>query len=347
MSLTILDSIADITAHRDVRAVETSLLATLFEHVNCHRVSLIAPPLQAEDDWLELMVVSSVASRGAAHQSTESKIQWDYDLVLTGAAVDMARQCVARGKLVKAKTSRGVSYCLPVKEDDIVSSILLLEARAEVDDDWRILEAVVKIYCNYLYLLRESERDKLTGLHNRRTFDSKFQQLVNIQRRYHEGGEPSQRLTSPEDQAWLGIIDIDHFKGINDNFGHLYGDEILLLLSREMQDFFRRSDLLFRFGGEEFVVLLEPAQAGGAEKAFERFRQHIEVFRFPQVGQVTISIGYAPIDMAAQPTDVFGRADKALYYGKANGRNQVASYPDLIARQLLQEPQLDQRIDLF
>lgn len=145
----------------------------------------------------------------------------------------------------------------------------------------------------------------------------------------------------------MGIIDIDHFKRINDEYGHIYGDEILLLLSRQMQTFFRRADLLFRFGGEEFVVLLEPTNERGAKTAFLRFLTQISEYEFPQVGQVTISIGYAPIHADSVSTDVFGRADQALYHAKEHGRNQVASYLELVASGVLTQVVTEENIDLF
>ena len=90
---------------------------------------------------------------------------------------------------------------------------------------------------------------------------------------------------------WLGVIDIDHFKRVNDNYGHLIGDEVLLLLSRLMRSSFRFHDRLYRFGGEEFVVLMRCASDGDAALALERLREH-EAYPFPQVGRITVSIGF-------------------------------------------------------
>lgn len=348
MSLRILNSIADLTGHRDVRAVETSLIAALLEHVHCQRVGLVECAVLGDDEPLvEVMAVEKVLvnGNGGGH-----KVCWHYNQPLSREC-DSVWHSIKEGKMVKTADSQGFYYCVPVKQEQEVSAVLVLESEAEIDHEWAIIEAVLKIYCNYLYILRESESDKLTGLNNRRTFDSKFQQLVEQQRRSHEaygnGGDNQSRKVTSEDSAWLGIIDIDHFKGINDNYGHIYGDEILLLLSRQMQSYFRRSDLLFRFGGEEFVVLLEPADPKGAEVAFNHFREAIQNYSFPQVGQVTVSIGYAPIDRSSLSTAVFGCADKALYFAKANGRNQVASYSLLLEQNLLQEPVVNQRVDLF
>ena len=84
---------------------------------------------------------------------------------------------------------------------------------------------------------------------------------------------------------WLGVIDVDHFKRVNDNFGHLIGDEVLLLLSRLMRTCFRFHDRLYRFGGEEFVAVIRCESEDDALQAFERLRQACEQYNFPQVGQ--------------------------------------------------------------
>lgn len=350
MTLTILNSIVDITGHRDVRAVETSLLAALLEHVPCQRVAMIEKPLSEHDTPVELMAVAK-GDDLLSPEGDELPIHWSYNETLNED--DQWLLSGFSGTTVKHRQfDQRLRYCVPVvDEGQGVSSLLIIDALQPLVPHWAVVEALVKIYCNYLYILRESESDKLTGLYNRRTFDSKFQQLVAQQRQRQlalaDKVQLHERCASEQHQAWLGIVDIDHFKLINDNYGHLYGDEILLLLSRQMCEYFRRTDLLFRFGGEEFVVLLEPCSPQGAGIAFNRFRTLVAEFLFPQVGIVTVSIGYAPIDQNSVSTEVFGFADKALYYAKEHGRNQVASFNDLIERGELNMQLVGHEVDLF
>ena len=75
-------------------------------------------------------------------------------------------------------------------------------------------------------------------------------------------------------QNWLAVVDIDHFKLVNDRFGHLYGDEVLILVANILRSSFRNQDRIFRFGGEEFVVLLRAATLENARQGFDRFRTH-------------------------------------------------------------------------
>jgi diguanylate cyclase (GGDEF)-like protein len=147
---------------------------------------------------------------------------------------------------------------------------------------------------------------------------------------------------------WIGVIDIDHFKRVNDRFGHLIGDEVLLLLSRLMGRSFRIHDRLYRFGGEEFLVLMRCHGEDDAAQAFERFRSNTELFQFPQVGTVTVSVGFTAVRPADTPRGAFERADWAVYHAKAHGRNQVCCYEALVAGGLLDSvPEPYQDVDFF
>jgi len=191
------------------------------------------------------------------------------------------------------------------------------------------LAALLRIYGNHLAILSRSKHDALTGLLNRQAFDDKVPRLFGDTphaRRGEVDGSPSH---------CLALIDIDHFKRINDRFGHLYGDEVLLLLSRLMEQSLRETDLLFRYGGEEFVVVLDDVGQEAAQQVLERFRRAVAEHDFPQVGTVTVSIGFA-IPLAPAPlVDVISQADQALYHAKDSGRNQVCSYQSLMEQGLV------------
>ena len=146
---------------------------------------------------------------------------------------------------------------------------------------------------------------------------------------------------------WLGVIDIDHFKRVNDSFGHLIGDEVLLLLSRLMRSTFRYHDRLYRFGGEEFVVLMRSASADAAALAFERLRSNVERFVFPRVGRITVSVGFTQVRPDDTPASAFERADRAVYHAKQSGRNRVTSHAALVADGTLSEAAPTGDVELF
>lgn len=179
------------------------------------------------------------------------------------------------------------------------------------------------IYRNLVVLHDTKERDVLTKLPNRQSLDARLLQVCEHYSEYQVIN------VKEEKSSWIAILDIDHFKRVNDNFGHLYGDEVLLTFSQLMGKCFRYNDFLFRFGGEEFVVILNLASRETAIAAFNRFREAIANYNFPTVGRVTVSIGLTHVDGISMPTTQLDNADKALYYAKDNGRNRVILYEDI------------------
>ncbi|MFG6465175.1 sensor domain-containing diguanylate cyclase [Roseateles sp. BYS87W] len=159
-------------------------------------------------------------------------------------------------------------------------------------------------------------RDPLTGLHNRRSLDTRLQEAQALDRRY---GRQNGRVHG------LLLIDADHFKQVNDVHGHPTGDAVLRQLAQLLQTHIRVSDLPARFGGEEFAVLL-PELPGplDAMRAAEKIRQAVQAATFPQVGALTVSIGVSLASPdEADPRALVDRADAALYEAKRAGRNAV------------------------
>jgi diguanylate cyclase (GGDEF)-like protein len=194
------------------------------------------------------------------------------------------------------------------------------------------------IYRNLVILHDSKERDVLTKLPNRQSLDAR---LLQVCEHYSDFRIVN---SSQEKSSWIAILDIDHFKRVNDNFGHLYGDEVLLIFSQLMGKCFRYNDFLFRFGGEEFVVILNFVDQETALAAFNRFRETVANYHFPTVGRVTVSIGLTHVDGISMPTTHLDHADKALYHAKDSGRNRVILYEDIA--EFIQDDNLNE-IELF
>lgn len=159
-------------------------------------------------------------------------------------------------------------------------------------------------------LEHEASTDPLTGVANRQRFDSELERAL---ARYNRYGSP----------LALAIIDLDHFKRVNDVYGHDIGDRVLVELTERLAGEIREPDFLARWGGEEFVVLLQETGASDAYSMAERLRRRVAAEPFPDVGPITVSAGLASVRAGDNAGTLLKRADDALYEAKRNGRNQV------------------------
>lgn len=214
----------------------------------------------------------------------------------------------------------------------------------------QVVGGIVSVYRNFQNLLDYSERDSLTGLLNRKTFEFQLAKMLQT----NNDADPTlpadtEERRHPQDteKQWLAVVDVDHFKLVNDKFGHLYGDEVLILIANLMLSSFRTEDRVFRFGGEEFVVLLRSTTLDNAKKIIDRFRTNVEHHDFPQVGRVTVSCGFVSISAYEAPVIILGRADQALYYAKSHGRNLACHYDELVSEGLLQTIESNDTAEFF
>lgn len=237
----------------------------------------------------------------------------------------------------------------PIDPQQSVCSLLEIESDQPLPAEAQgQIDSVLWIYQNLQGLLDYGEKDSLTELLNRKTFDGAFLNATVEQTHQANITHPERRSSQAGASYWLAVIDIDHFKRVNDNFGHLIGDEVLLLMARQMRLNFRFHDQLYRFGGEEFVVLMRCTDHVDAATALERFRAKVEAHVFPQVNTITVSVGFAALRPDDTPGGAFDRADKAVYHAKAHGRNQVCSYSELVEAGLLTETaSTEQEADFF
>jgi diguanylate cyclase (GGDEF)-like protein len=167
----------------------------------------------------------------------------------------------------------------------------------------------------YRTALIKSQRDPLTNAYNRAALNEALNREVELAHRH-------------KTTLSLIVLDIDHFKKINDTYGHAAGDCLLNGLVECANDSIRRCDMLFRYGGEEFVVLLNNTDAKGAARLAERIRRNVEKEEFVCAGTVikmTVSAGVASLRSKDLDATLFARADQALYRAKTAGRNCICS----------------------
>lgn len=212
----------------------------------------------------------------------------------------------------------------------------LIEVRSDqplTADQMRLIVGIQRFHRHLRALIDENERDALTRLLNRKSFNETFGRMalhLEAQGGVALPADHERRRSAEPTCCWLAVLDLDHFKRVNDRFGHLIGDEVLILVSQQLRQTFRGCDQLYRFGGEEFVVLLHAPRQVDAAAAFERLRQNIESTTFPQVGRLTVSIGFTEVRPVDTPSSAFERADQAVYHAKGRGRNQVVCHEALV-----------------
>ena len=170
-----------------------------------------------------------------------------------------------------------------------------------------ILDAKAKVF------EKSSLTDPLTGLGNRRLLEKRLTDEIGRMRRY---AAPTFSML---------LLDIDFFKQINDEHGHLIGDEILKAISLKFKELVRCSDDAIRWGGEEFAILLPHTPVGDAVEFANRLRTTIENYSFVQQIKVTVSIGVGQFSLTEHESLFFDRVDKALYLAKQQGRNRVVA----------------------
>jgi diguanylate cyclase (GGDEF)-like protein len=303
------DDIADmlyVKASDELPAWLSTRLGRMFPRTR-QRVLRVYPPRAARNKSCAQYAVFSMADP-ALH---EPPILVGIDTMVVEAIRSRRPISLATGEhgdrlLISLAAAGEVRYLI-----DVVGQV---EAEEATD-----LCAFTSIAGRFYERLVDAETDPLTRLSNRRVFHT---QVDSGLRRWIASGR----------EYYLAVLDIDRFKRINDDFGHLYGDEILVHFANLLRRNFRAGDLLYRFGGEEFVLIYGVDAAKGGTHTLERFRAAVEAYEFPGVGRVTVSVGFTRILDAATPSPtLFDRADQAVYYAKANGRNRVCSWDTLAA----------------
>jgi len=343
----LLDDIVRLTATREHEALDAAMLAALCRLTQARHCTTL--------DVLRVKDQSFVQPRswmGAHGRVQTAALMQDEPkrMLIARYPVLAAWMREKNGSPTEVAERGGHTLWLPVWLGDLLVAAFRVENVAPLDGAARAaLDRLLQIYTNHRQLIDYSERDSLTGLLNRKTFDTRFARMA-CQVTAHEAAknpaEEERRRHAGGESHWLAVVDIDHFKRINDCYGHLYGDEVLILIANILRASFRAQDRIFRFGGEEFVILLRSVTLTSARRALERFRENVEHYSFPQVGRVTLSIGFTGIGNDS-PVEILGHADQALYYAKQHGRNQVRFYDELVSSGALSHGLSNQTMELF
>jgi diguanylate cyclase (GGDEF)-like protein len=248
---------------------------------------------------------------------------------LAGRALDTSQPVLVNDVSKRAEFIRGAAeikseLCLPLivfGEKLGVMALGSAKTNGFLLEDVPALESVADICAAAIQNARHFERtqqlaylDGLTGIFNRRFFEMRIQEEIQRAGRY-------------ESELSVVMLDLDHFKRLNDEFGHLLGDEVLRQMSVIFQNHLRKGDVVCRYGGEEFALLLPNTSTENAVEVAEKLRRTVETWHFPGVARpVTLSAGIAGFPEHGNNRDeIIAAADNALYFAKQNGRNRVTS----------------------
>jgi diguanylate cyclase (GGDEF)-like protein len=339
----LVDHLANLTGFRDRDVVDVTLVGAFRDLLQPLSVAVYRCVDDGSyDRWL------TRARLGRSDVAASADSAWmDLEQLPRVDAYPLRLECLRTQDMVSQANAATHITAFPLATDREVVGVLEVETQQPLaPDQERLVRSILRIYRNFQGLLDYSERDTLTGLLNRKTFDETFLK-ISARVQAAKPTDAGRRSAASEQRHWLGVVDIDHFKQVNDTYGHLIGDEVLLLLSRLMRSSFRFDDRLYRFGGEEFVVLMRCGSEQDAALAFERLRANVVHYQFPQVGHIAVSVGFTEVQPTDTPSAAFERADKAVYFAKTHGRNQVRGHAELVASGALEAATKVGDIELF
>lgn len=318
----ILDSVIHLTEHRQLESLTASLISTVIQFIAPIDVQILDTSLSGDDREEVILPENLLNDAGGLKQS-----------------LTCFSRCVSTRQTYYCRDTIPAQVAIPIILNNCIVKVLWVKITSLSDQNVNLLNGFAKVYENFLAIVIECETDALTGLLNRKAFEARLKLASETS---HQNAEfDGQRLS-----YWLCIFDIDKFKLINDTFGHLYGDEILLDLVTVMRNVFSESDEMFRFGGDEFVLLIAPDTKQRVRAKCERFCNELYEFHDENI-QVTLSMGMTEVLSGEQASGLLEKADQALYYVKENGRNRIEIFEELVSRELISLRKFEDNIEIF
>ncbi len=326
-----LQKLVELTSNHELQRLEISLIKTMLEVLPARRLLLIKMDNDAQ--FKKFLIMDEEYNKMQSLHPGEVK-DW--------LPIEELQTCVLgnAGPCNMNSVGGGILCIFPILDIKSYNLCLVFETDHEFQyQEQLLIQSFLQVYRNFCVLMMDAQLDELTGLYNRKTFDDIIQQVINDKIQpsmFYEdflsqsSSEQSQGLTDKMMFTWIAVLDIDDFKRINDTYGHLFGDEVIILISRLMQNTFREEGLVYRFGGEEFVIITYQTDIEGISMVLERLRSKIAEHDFPQIGRVTVSIGATSVQLGNHIPSILDQADQAMYYAKNHGKNRVCIYDQLI-----------------
>ncbi|HTH16308.1 MAG TPA: GGDEF domain-containing protein, partial [Magnetospirillum sp.] len=221
----VLESVVRITEQRSRQNLEHCLVSTLVDLAGIRFVTIARPRNRSTGTVVEIL----------AQGGRECGMLPDASCVPLSTYPLMAATLESGEEAIERLDNGLERRCIPILEGSEIVAFLLVESSDALTASEPVVRAFVAVYRNYLAILRDSERDTLTGLKNRKTFDDNITRTIAQARAAALPHNSDRRTHEVDEHHWLGIVDIDHFKRINDTYGHAFGDEVLLLFAALMR----------------------------------------------------------------------------------------------------------------
>jgi diguanylate cyclase (GGDEF)-like protein len=320
-----------ITSSLELEKLLTSITSSIEKYLGLHSVSIFMFNPGTNEFYLKKH------SRHPDLDNCESKAcltksQIIDKIKMNGIYIESIMDFNAITAPIRKLYKRNSGYLIPIKWKDELYGVILYEAEQKREFDSEELSMFNGIASQIGVAFRNSQLfqqvskkatiDEMTQLYNYRYFSEKLDSIL-------------QKHTLTNDPLSLILIDIDHFKNINDTYGHLNGDLILKQVAAILKNSVRQDDIVARYGGEEFVVILESCPIQKAKDISERIRKSIEKYQFKGEKiilqeKITVSIGLSSFpDNGISKEQLINNSDKALYYVKNTGRNRVCAISEL------------------
>lgn len=320
-SETLLTHLIALTEQRDQLSLETSLYQA------CE--ALFQPDMLVSLEW---------ALSGDSHQVV---VHPDRCAEPLPEAVKDATKALSQDILRMAGDAGSDYLLMPIDAlAENARRVLVLRKADWSDAQVHMARGMLRVYQNFVCLLNDSEKDTLTGLMNRRRLEKHLGEMLASR---HRGRRGDDRRRSD----FLAVLDIDHFKSVNDTFGHLFGDEVLLSFANLMRRSLREGDNCYRYGGEEFIILLRDLAREQVMAVLQRLRGYVANHVFPQAMHITVSIGFTQVGAQQFPAEIVEEADRALYYAKNHGRDQVRDFQALSLAGEIEMPEASGSVEMF
>lgn len=287
--------------------------------------SILKPiPTNTPDDSIEERFALSNALQASLDLNEQMKVFFDW----VSERIDISSMTYGHRAqdieiLMGEKEKHECEYRLATQTDNLGELLFTRRQRFTESELFEIETMItallfpVRNALKYRQALMAALKDPLTGTGNRLALDNALHRELLLSHRYNQ-------------DLSLLMIDVDHFKSVNDTHGHNVGDCVLQKVAKIIEEIARQTDMTFRYGGEEFIVVLSKTNLEGANTIAERIRSEVEKTKITTNEtqlQVTISIGVTHLKKSENVNDLFARADAALYDAKHSGRNQVMCLP--------------------